>query len=65
MSHITAVNEAMLEIAVNAVGGGHELGGFELTERNGFQAECRRCGMTAWVGVDGVMYSLLGDSCGG
>jgi hypothetical protein len=58
----------MLEIAVNAAAAGHELGGFEPVDdtdgrANGWQARCRICGMTAWVGLNGLQYSLLGDVC--
>ena len=59
---------AMLEIAVNAVFGKHDLSGFEAVDAavglpKGFEARCRRCGRTAWVGEEGLSYSLLGDSC--
>ena len=55
MSPTAAAYESMLEIAVNAAAGGHNLTGFEAVEGpdGGHQAECRRCGMTAWVGGDG------------
>ena len=61
---------AMLEIAVNAVFGKHDLSGFEAVDAavgmpKGFEARCRRCERTAWVGEDGLTYSLLGDECGG
>ena len=61
-------NEAMLEIAVNAAGDGHDLGGFVKVDVSmgmpvGYEARCRRCKRTAWVGEDGLMYSLLGDEC--
>jgi hypothetical protein len=60
--------EAMLKIAVDAAAGGHDLSGFGLVldpdgEPNGYQAQCRQCDQTVWVGFDGLMYSLLSDSC--
>ena len=67
---MTAVNESMLEIAINAAGSGHDLGPFEPVEDgngkpNGHQARCRRCEQSAWVDDTGLMYSLLDDVCPG
>ena len=61
-------NESMLEIAVNAAAGGHDLGGFGLVHDhdnnpNGYQARCRKCDLTAWVDFSGMMYNLLADEC--
>ena len=61
-------NESMLEIAVNAAADGHDLTGFEPVDAadglpDRYEARCRKCGRTAWVGDDGLMYSLLGDDC--
>ena len=63
-----AANESMLAIAVDAAAAGHDLTGFEPVEDDhavlrGYQAQCRRCGKTAWVGRQGVMYSLLAEIC--
>ena len=60
--------ESMLEIAVNAAAGGHDLGGFGLVHDhnnnpNGYQARCRKCDLTAWVDFSGTMYNLLADEC--
>jgi hypothetical protein len=60
----------MLEVAVSAAGGNHDLSGFAAVEGSagdmeGYQAKCRRCGMTAWVSEDGLIYSLLADICPG
>ena len=56
----------MWEIAVEAALGGHDLGAWAVTEDGrGWQAECRLCAMTAWVGASGVMYVLLADRCPG
>jgi hypothetical protein len=30
---------------------------------NGYEARCHKCGRTAWVGEDGLMYSLLDSEC--
>jgi hypothetical protein len=70
MSGSRTANEAMLEIAVNAAGDEHDLGGFVSVDADvglpdGYEARCRRCGRTVWVGDDGMRYSLLGNSCGG
>jgi len=61
-----AADGSMWEIAVNAALAGHDLGAWQLTERgDGWQARCRTCGGTAWVGMSGVQYSLLPDRCFG
>ena len=65
-----AARTAMLDIAASAALAGHDLAGFAAVtyyegDQNGYQAKCRRCGMTAWVGSSGVMYSLLADRCPG
>ena len=62
------VNEAMLEIAVNAAADGHDLSGFKPVDAadglpDGYEARCRKCGRMAWVGADGLVYSLLGEHC--
>ena len=61
---------SMLEIAVNAAAAGHDLAGFEPVQDgdgrdSGHQAECRRCGQTAFVSKSGLHYSLLDDACPG
>ena len=57
--------ESILEIQVNAALTGHDLGPFEQldTVTGGYQAECRKCGETVWVGDSGVMYSILAERC--
>ena len=67
---ITPAQEAMLELAVNAAGGGHDLAAFEPVKDkdgrpDGFQARCKLCGATCWAGSNGVLYSLLEDVCPG
>jgi hypothetical protein len=59
--------ESILEVQVNAALAGHDLTGFEPvdTTAGGYQAACRRCGKTVWVGDSGLMYSLLWDGCEG
>jgi hypothetical protein len=54
---------ATLEAQVNAALSGHDIGPFEPVDPRigGWQAECRRCHQTVWVGDSGVMYSLLGE----
>lgn len=59
-----AVREAMVEAMVEAALGGHELGIWEPVE-GGYQATCRGCGMTSWMGNTGLRYSLLEDVCEG
>ena len=61
-------NNAMLEIAVNAAAAGHDLSGFKPVDAtdglpDGYEARCRNCGRTVWVGADGLVYSLLGENC--
>lgn len=65
-----AANEGMLQIAVNAAAGGHDMTGFEPVQDqdgdpNGHQAVCRRCGLSAWVDDSGMQYSLLAADCPG
>ena len=60
--------ESMLEIAVAAAAGGHDLGGFGLVvdhddHPNGYQARCRKCDLTVWVDFDGMVFNLLADRC--
>jgi len=58
---------AILEAQVTAALAGHDLGPFEPVDNTagGYQAACRRCGKTVWVGESGLMYSLLGEGCEG
>jgi hypothetical protein len=55
--------ESILEIQVNAALTGHDLGPFEPVEvlTGGYEARCRKCNQSAWVGDSGLMYSLLGE----
>ena len=68
MCPTAAAKESMLETAVNAAAAGHDLTAFEPVEdangnANGYQARCRRCDMTNWVGERGERLSLLEDRC--
>ena len=63
-----AANEAMLEVAVNAVAGGHDLTGFEMVananrHESGYQARCRNCDQTVMIDFSGMIYSRLDDVC--
>lgn len=60
-------SEAQLEIMVGAALDGHDLTGFEPLDQigEGYQARCRNCDKTVWVGDNGLVYSMLGDECGG
>lgn len=67
---MSSANGAQLEAMVNAALSGHDLTPFTPAEDadgrpHGYQAECRRCGQTVWVGENGLMYSLLDDECPG
>jgi len=56
----------ILEAHVNAALAGHDLSPFEpVTDREtgGYEARCRQCGKTVWVGENGVQYGLLGEWC--
>ena len=64
MSDTDQVRAAILQARVNAALSGHDLGPLRLVD-DGYQAACRRCGKTVWVGESGLLYSLLGESCGG
>jgi hypothetical protein len=66
MSEQAAVDATILEIQVEAHLQGHAMGSFLLTEdERGYEAHCARCGMSVWVGMSGVFYSLLEDVCPG
>lgn len=57
-------NETRMEIMVNAAFNGHDLSEWQLTEsEDGWQATCRKCAGTIWVGKKGLQYSLLTDPC--
>lgn len=58
------IREAILQSQINAVLAGHDIGPFEEVE-NGYQSRCRQCGLTTWVGMQGLIYSLLDDICVG
>ena len=59
-----AVDATILEIQVEAHLQRHALGSFVLTEdERGYEAYCAGCGMSVWVGTNGVFYSLLEESC--
>ncbi|MEM9773399.1 MAG: hypothetical protein AAF902_02380 [Chloroflexota bacterium] len=54
--------ESIEEAAAEAAASGHELTPFVKVE-NGFQATCKLCEMTTWVGHSGIRYSILSDQC--
>lgn len=60
----TVLREAMLEAMAEAALGGHELGEWETVE-NGYEARCSLCGMSTWLGYEGLRYSILEDECSG
>jgi hypothetical protein len=62
---IQALRESILQTQVDAALQGHDLTGYEVVDERGFQAKCRKCGGTVWVGVNGLIYSMLADSCSG
>ena len=57
--------EAVLEALVEAALGGHDIGPQEPVETvtGGYEAKCRLCEATSWVGDNGLRYSLLEDTC--
>ena len=61
MSDGAQARESILESQVNAALAGHDIGPFEDvdTTAGGYQAACRRCAKTVWVGDQGLIYSLL------
>ena len=63
MNPTTELREAILQAQVEAALQGHDLTPFESVNEHGFQARCRKCGKSVWVGVSGLMYSLLPDIC--
>lgn len=50
---------------VNAALSDHDLAPFEPvdTDAGGYEARCRKCGQTAWVGDNGLIYSMLDEQC--
>jgi len=61
--HTIESTRSFLEDQVEANFRDHDLGSFKIagTVTGSFQAECRQCSQTVWVGPEGQMYSLLGD----
>jgi hypothetical protein len=59
----TAAKRVQLRIMVEATLSGHDLTPFEPVDPNGRMAHCRHCGYTVWVSDQGLLYSLLPDSC--
>jgi hypothetical protein len=69
-SHLAPLDDAraaILEVQVNAALAGHDLGTFAVldTTAGGYEAHCRKCDKSVWVGDQGLIYSLLGESCAG
>ena len=61
-----AAKESILEIQVDAALLNHDLGPFEPVTSvagGGYEAHCRRCDLSAWVGESGLMYSLFDEPC--
>lgn len=60
------VKEAMLEAAIEAALGGHDLAPWEQLDESGneYQAHCKLCLKTTWVGSS-LRYSILEDTCPG
>lgn len=59
---VDVIINPLIEAAAEAALGGHDLGQWQQVE-NGWQATCRLCEFTVWVGDDGMRYSLLEDEC--
>lgn len=60
--------EAILEAQIEASLGAHDIGSFEEvtdTVTGGYEARCKICAGTIWVGYNGLRYSLLEDTCRG
>jgi len=57
-----AANAAILEAGVTAALGGHDIGHWESTEA-GWDANCKVCGATIFVGKAGGIVNLLDDAC--
>jgi hypothetical protein len=55
--------ESLLEILVEAALSGHDLTPFDPVPAGGYQARCRRCRHTVWLGGNGLIYSLLAERC--
>ena len=61
------LREAILEAQAEAALGGHDIGSFQAVDTitGGYEARCKLCQMTTWIGENGLRYSLLEDSCPG
>ena len=60
------LRESLLEAMAEAALGGHELFHWLPVEEEhvgGYEATCALCGLTTWVGPEGLRYSLLEDVC--
>lgn len=63
MNPVDEFRESILQAQIEAALSGHDVTAFEPVDERGFQAICRNCGQTVWVGITGLMYSLLSDLC--
>ena len=59
------LKDSILEAQVEAPLQGHNLGSFKAVDTitGGYEAGCKFCGLTSWVGDNGLRYSLLEDKC--
>ena len=60
------LRESLLEAMAEAALGGHELGHWAAVadeHTGGYEAACSLCGLSTWVGPEGLRYSLLEDVC--
>lgn len=60
-----AFKTSILHAQVEAAFQGHDLAAFEPVDERGYEARCRRCKGSVWVGVTGLLYSVLSDRCSG
>lgn len=61
----TAIRPTILEMMVHAALGGHDLGEWEALD-SGWQAQCKHCGQTTWIGdvhFTGFVLNRLDDIC--
>lgn len=63
MNLIDNLRESILEAQVEAALQGHALTPFEPLDKRGYQAVCRQCEGSVWVGSSGLIYSILSETC--
>lgn len=60
---LKAINQAILEITLTAIEGGHQLEEFSLKSNGNYEASCQLCGQPVIINFLGVPYNTLEPIC--